>query len=351
MNKLLIICLVSVAINAATLDLDATREKILQRHNYYRAKHQANDLVRESEIEAIAQSYTNIIIQSGGQLIHSQNEYKNQHLGENLYTAYNVKDIGTACVELWYSEEANYNYKKPGFASNTGHFTQLVWKNSKKLGCGIGCDNKSICYVTCNYFPAGNVMNQFTDNVVPSIGSSTSGGEEPDTTTSDENTDDSGNTDTTTVDTNPELETFRTDALNRHNYYRALHQVDDLERDSKLEKIAQENAEYMIKAKSFHFSDGDYDGKYFGENLFSSSGTTPDGAKATDKWYSGISNYDFNKPGFSSQVGGFTQVVWKNTKKIGCGYACEDKTCYISCTYYPSGNYDGQFDTNVLPKK
>ena len=105
MNKLLIICLVAVAINAASLDLEAIREKILQKHNYYRAKHQANALVRDSEIEEIAQSYTESVIKSGGVFKHSQNEYKNQHLGENIYSGYNIKDIATSCVDLWYSEE------------------------------------------------------------------------------------------------------------------------------------------------------------------------------------------------------------------------------------------------------
>ena len=131
MNRLLIICLVAVAINAAAIDLDATREDILERHNFYRSKHAAENLIRESEIEAIAQAYTEQLISAGGQLIHSSNEYKNQHLGENLYGGYNVGNIGTACVDVWYSEHANYDYNNPGFASNTGHFTQVVWKKVK----------------------------------------------------------------------------------------------------------------------------------------------------------------------------------------------------------------------------
>ena len=147
------------------------------------------------------------------------------------------------------------------------------------------------------------------------------------------------------------METFRADALTRHNYYRNQHQVGNLLRDTTLERIAQENAEYMIQTKSFHFTEEKYNGNYIGENLFSSTNMDPDGAKATDKWYAGVSSYDFNNPGYNGSAGGFTQVVWKNTQKIGCGYACEAQKCYMSCVYYPSGNYNGQFAANVFPKK
>ena len=50
---------------------------------------------------------------------------------------------------------------------NTGHFTQLVWKGSKQIGCGASCNNSNKCYVTCNYYPPGNYIGQFTSNVFP----------------------------------------------------------------------------------------------------------------------------------------------------------------------------------------
>lgn len=38
-------------------------------------------------------------------------------------------------------------------------------------------------------------------------------------------------------------------------------------------------------------------------------------------------------------------MVWKNTTKIGCGA----HGSYLTCRYYPPGNYIGQFEQNVLP--
>jgi hypothetical protein len=38
-----------------------------------------------------------------------------------------------------------------------GHFTQLVWKDTTNLGCGLNTRCGMAIYV-CQYAPAGNVM-------------------------------------------------------------------------------------------------------------------------------------------------------------------------------------------------
>ncbi|TGJ73085.1 hypothetical protein EYR41_000204 [Orbilia oligospora] len=57
-----------------------------------------------------------------------------------------------------YTEVSNYDWNGPGFAKDTGHFTQLVWKSSKQIGCAwiAGCSNLAY-QVWCEYTPAGNV--------------------------------------------------------------------------------------------------------------------------------------------------------------------------------------------------
>ena len=69
-------------------------------------------------------------------------------------------------TDMWYGEftDPGYNFANPGFSHGTGHFTQVVWASTQKLGCGSAGG-----YVTCRYDPPGN-MNMpgyFEKNVLP----------------------------------------------------------------------------------------------------------------------------------------------------------------------------------------
>lgn len=52
-----------------------------------------------------------------------------------------------------YDEIDDYDFDKPGFGYNTGHFTQVVWQASTKLG---GATTGELNHVTCRYKKAGN---------------------------------------------------------------------------------------------------------------------------------------------------------------------------------------------------
>ena len=59
-------------------------------------------------------------------------------------------------TEAWYSEVESYDWANPKFQSGTGHFTQVVWKDCKKVGFG-----HAGTFVVGRYMPPGNVMGQF----------------------------------------------------------------------------------------------------------------------------------------------------------------------------------------------
>ena len=60
-----------------------------------------------------------------------------------------------------YNEIQYYNWATGGRKGGVrGHFTQVVWKNSKKLGMGISVVKRDGCvytFIVARYSPTGNV--------------------------------------------------------------------------------------------------------------------------------------------------------------------------------------------------
>ena len=151
-------------LSTVEVNLELLRQQLLTSHNKYRKNHQADKMTRNTEIEDIAQEYAEHLASIQG-FVHSDNKYKGQGLGENIYWAYNIELTGEVVTKDWYSEIKNYDFSTPGFKQGTGHFTQVVWKSSKEIGCGFG--ESDGYYVVCNYYPAGNFHGQFDKNVFP----------------------------------------------------------------------------------------------------------------------------------------------------------------------------------------
>ena len=106
----------------------------------------------------------------------------------------------------------------------------------------------------------------------------------------------------------------------------------------------------MAKEDNWYFTEQKYNGEDVQQNLIAFSGKV-NGESIVDSWYEGSLKYDFNKQGWSSETGGFTQMIWKATKKIGCASSPvkgQDKS-YAVCIYYPAGNWQGEFEKNVFP--
>jgi len=64
---------------------------------------------------------------------------------------------------MWYdSEVTKYDWNNPGFSMKTGHFTQVVWKDTKRCGFGFG---EKTDIVTGHYYPPGNYNDDYDENV------------------------------------------------------------------------------------------------------------------------------------------------------------------------------------------
>ena len=78
--------------------------------------------------------------------------------GENLAAGTNV-DAARA-VEMWANEVKNFSYSpKYTFETDTGHYTQIVWRGTERIGCAsAACERSKV--VVCRYDPPGNYIGQ-----------------------------------------------------------------------------------------------------------------------------------------------------------------------------------------------
>ena len=137
--------------------LEPWQEIILNVHNELRAQHGAPPLTWNSELADYALVHTDQCI-----FEHSRGPF-----GENLALGHRPPENG---VLAWYNEIEYYNYAQPGFSMDTGHFTQLVWAKTAQLGCAlVDCKTPKLkgIYLTCEYFPPGNIKNRYNENVFP----------------------------------------------------------------------------------------------------------------------------------------------------------------------------------------
>jgi pathogenesis-related protein 1 len=130
-------------------------EAILEVHNEARAEVGVPPLKWNCNIASFAQNYIN-------QGIWGHNP--NTSYGENLAALGDMRaSVGLEGPKMWYAEKSgwNNNTRKCAPGKVCGHYTQMVWRNSTEIGCGVNrnarADWGKAIFLVCNYNPAGNI--------------------------------------------------------------------------------------------------------------------------------------------------------------------------------------------------
>ncbi|HUQ04400.1 MAG TPA: CAP family protein [Kofleriaceae bacterium] len=140
---------------------DSIAQQYVAAHNAFRKQHCAAPLEWSAELEKAAQAWADSLKKSGCAFEHSRTRY-----GENLAGGTSGALDPAASTEMWYREVDQYDFKKGGFAMDTGHFTQVVWADTRRVGCGM-TTCKGMDIIVCNYDPPGNVQGAYRENVKP----------------------------------------------------------------------------------------------------------------------------------------------------------------------------------------
>jgi len=142
----------------------------LDRHNFFRKKHNVPPLKISLKLNEISQEWADNLAKKDKASHRPNNSY-----GENIYiimSTEKVMDLGKKAVDSWYSENKYFNFqgtnKDMAASTKAFHFTQVIWSDSKELGVGVSKNPKSgKIYLVCNYDPRGNYMSQFKEKVLP----------------------------------------------------------------------------------------------------------------------------------------------------------------------------------------
>ncbi|XP_010530683.1 PREDICTED: pathogenesis-related protein 1-like [Tarenaya hassleriana] len=150
MKTLILAMALVLALVAHTRAQDRPQD-FVDAHNRARAAVGVGPIRWDETVAAYARDYANRR-RGDCRLVHSSGPY-----GENI--AWSSGDMsGVSAVQMWVNEKADYNYNTNTCRAGKvcGHYTQVVWRKSVRLGCAkVRCNNGGT-FITCNYDPPGN---------------------------------------------------------------------------------------------------------------------------------------------------------------------------------------------------
>ncbi|KAL5726994.1 hypothetical protein ACHQM5_000232 [Ranunculus cassubicifolius] len=132
--------------------------EFLFEHNKIRQQMNEPALAWDKTLARYAQRYAHIR-KNDCALIHSTGG----SYGENLYCGQHFeRHSASMAVRKWAGENIYYHRDTKSCDSNQmcGHYTQIIWRNSKRVGCArVKCNNGGV-FIICVYDPPGNFKNE-----------------------------------------------------------------------------------------------------------------------------------------------------------------------------------------------
>lgn len=162
----LIACLIAAASAHAAPGQDAPHrggfaERLLAAHNAERERRAVPRLEWSARLAAQAQVWAATLARSN-RFEHAADRFG---AGENLWMGSAGRYTPEAMIDGFVSERRHFwpgrfpDVSSTGNWRDIGHYTQLIWPDTREVGCAVSSGADSDILV-CRYFPAGNMVGQ-----------------------------------------------------------------------------------------------------------------------------------------------------------------------------------------------
>ncbi|KAI3886829.1 hypothetical protein MKW98_017181 [Papaver atlanticum] len=136
-----------------TADDAVDRHQFISEHNAVRSKFSEQPLTWNSTLARYARRFASQRV-GDCDMIHSNGPF-----GENIFWGGKYEDYSAAyAVKSWASETSVYDPSKNSCQMNAmcGHYTQIIWTTTKRMGCArVKCNSGGV-FAICVYDPPGN---------------------------------------------------------------------------------------------------------------------------------------------------------------------------------------------------
>lgn len=142
---------------------DPFARQVLAQHNLERSRTGVPPLAWNARLARDAQAWAQQLAREG--LLRHTSHAENGGAGENLWMGSAGYFAPETMVGAFLDERRHYrhgafpNVSRTGNWQDVGHYTQVVWRGTREVGCGVA-RGAGHDFLVCRYWPAGNWMGQ-----------------------------------------------------------------------------------------------------------------------------------------------------------------------------------------------
>ena len=156
--------MIFACLTGATAPEPDVKEQILASHNAERARRGVGPLRWNDNLALGAQKWSEYLARSG-KFEHSPDLPGRPQLGENIWGGSPGRFTPDKMVGAWIAEKRHFKLglfpsnSATGRVQDVTHYTQLVWRRTTDVGCGIA-RGESEEILVCRYSAPGNIIGQ-----------------------------------------------------------------------------------------------------------------------------------------------------------------------------------------------